>query len=385
MNDELTKLGKLRVLVIDDDESIRSLVESMLSDAYILETAESAVRALETIEIFKPNIVVTDVRMPEIDGIVFLQQAKKVNPAILFIIVTGFSNKTMAISAIREGAYDFVEKPFSKEALVNSVKRAANSIYSSLELREARNRSVQSEKLAAVGMMAGSIIHELMNPIAIIDGVAHRMLKQVVDGQIAPDTFKEGCEKIINLVERVVKVKNSMRNMVRQTSEKPELCGIQAIIEDATNLAGYLAKQKSITIAVQPIPEGLEIVCRRVEISQIILNLLNNAIHAVESQLVRNVVIECADLGDQISISITDSGKGIPESEREKIFTMFYTTKPVGKGTGLGLSTSRQIALNHGGTLDLDPTSPATKFVLRLPKILPQSESAQLALPGIID
>jgi signal transduction histidine kinase len=366
---------RLRLLVVDDDDSIRTLMMSMLQDSYSLASAESAAQGLELMTTFCPNIVVTDVQMPEVNGFSFMQQAKAIDPSVLFIMVTGYSNKAMAISAIREGAYDFVEKPFSSETLGSAVRRAADGIISARNLHDARERSIQSEKLAAVGLMAGSIIHELMNPIAIIEGVARRMLKKSGEDQVSSTDIQENCNKIISLVDRVVKINNSMRNMVRQTAESSEATKIRAIIEDATNLVSHIAKQKSISIAIGQFSPEIEVVCRRVEISQIVLNLLNNAVHALEGLEDRRINIDVGEQGDNLIISVTDSGPGIPVDIREKIFGMFYTTKPVGKGTGLGLSTSRQIAINHGGTLDLDPGSPNTRFMLTLPKTPPQAKA----------
>lgn len=107
--------------------------------------------------------------------------------------------------------------------------------------------------------------------------------------------------------------------------------------------------------------------CRGVQISQVLLNLLNNAFDAIELLPEKWIKLDAMKMEDTIVIHVTDSGHGIPEEEREKIFQPFYTTKPIGKGTGLGLSLSRKIVQDHKGTLTLDTNSAHTRFVIKIP------------------
>ena len=107
---------------------------------------------------------------------------------------------------------------------------------------------------------------------------------------------------------------------------------------------------------------------RHVEISQVLVNLLGNAYDAVIGQTSPWIAVDCVEDSNNFIISITDSGPGIPEEIRERVFIPFFTTKPVGKGTGLGLSLCARIAANHGGTLRIDETNEFTCFVLTLSK-----------------
>jgi signal transduction histidine kinase len=112
--------------------------------------------------------------------------------------------------------------------------------------------------------------------------------------------------------------------------------------------------------------------CRPTQITQVLLNLLNNARDAAEESEERWVQLDVTELADWIRISVTDSGKGIPVEIREKIMSPFFTTKAVGKGTGLGLSITKSIVDSHRGTLILDEESVQTRFVIELPKRQPQ-------------
>ena len=108
--------------------------------------------------------------------------------------------------------------------------------------------------------------------------------------------------------------------------------------------------------------------CRRIEISQVLIILLNNSFDAICKRKERWVKVEAKDLGDATEISVTDSGDGIPLEIQEKILTPFYTTKEVGEGTGLGLSIGKGIIDGHSGRFYIDNNSPNTKFIIELKK-----------------
>ena len=119
--------------------------------------------------------------------------------------------------------------------------------------------------------------------------------------------------------------------------------------------------------------EAIEIECRSVEISQVLLNILNNAYYAIENNKDKWIRINVSETEDQVEISITDSGEGISKEIQEKIMQPFFTTKEIGKGTGLGLSISKGIIDQHNGKLYLDTASANTRFVLCLPKVIYRS------------
>lgn len=132
-----------------------------------------------------------------------------------------------------------------------------------------------------------------------------------------------------------------------------------------------------IDMRIESIDESLTLDCRETQISQVLLNLLSNASDAIEKLEKKWIRIGAQERGDWIELSITDSGNGISEKIREKIFQPFYTTKEVGKGTGMGLSISSGIIRSHQGELTIDPVCPNTRFIVRLPKrqISPTNQS----------
>src|SRR5262249_54178985 len=138
-------------------------------------------------------------------------------------------------------------------------------------------------------------------------------------------------------------------------------------------------RRNSIQLKIQHGSPNLKIECRSTEISQVLLNLLNNALDAVQPLDQKWISIDVADAGNDVEIAVTDSGPGIPAHLRDKIAQPFFTTKEIGKGTGLGLSISRGIAEAHHGGLFLDPVCANTRFIVCLPKRQPVPEPALAA------
>src|SRR5713101_88704 len=176
-------------------------------------------------------------------------------------------------------------------------------------------------------------------------------------------------EKIRNTATRVTKITMGLRKFARETRGDPaKATGVQEILEETLPFCMERLKQNSVELRVAPVEPSLRIDCRPTEISQVLLNLLNNAVDAVEPLPEKWVEVKVKNVGTDVEISVMDSGKGIPKQFRDKVGQPFFTTKQVGHGTGLGLSISKGIVEAHGGHLNLDAECEHTRFVVTLPK-----------------
>ena len=235
-------------------------------------------------------------------------------------------------------------------------------------LQEQQAKLIQSSKLSALGEMAGGIAHEINNPLAIITGKLY-LLKRLYDVSFPNKNaiFKE-IEKIEHTAIRISKIVRGLRVFSRDSSKDPnEIVKVESIISNTISLCSERLTTHGIKIAVD-CPAQLKISCRPTDISQILLNLLSNsfdALHTVSEKWIKIKVVDSSH--DSIQIEVVDSGNGIPMEARDKIMQPFFTTKEIGKGIGLGLSVSKGLAQANGGELMLDPDSPQTKFLLRLP------------------
>jgi C4-dicarboxylate-specific signal transduction histidine kinase len=236
--------------------------------------------------------------------------------------------------------------------------------------KEAEMKLTQASKLSALGEMAGGIAHEINNPLSIIKGYVDLLKRLSTRGALKEDILLQYIEKMDSTVGRISKIVNGMRRFSRESSmdEKVEY-SINKIIEETLDICQERINNNGIVTEVVYLSNDPLVFCRPVEISQVILNLVNNSYQAIASQARPLIQILCEEMPEHYRIRIIDSGDGIPLIVRQKLFQPFFTTKDIGVGTGLGLSISRGIIEEHEGHLYYQDDSPNTTFVIELPKI----------------
>lgn len=238
------------------------------------------------------------------------------------------------------------------------------------DLREEEAQLLHSAKLSSLGQMAGGLAHEINNPLTIIQGKATLARRLVERLQITEkEPLLQSLNSIETNVERIAKIVKGLRTYSHEGSgDQFTMNSILKILEGTLELCQTRFIDSSIDLRLSPVSEQLYIECRPSQISQVILNLLNNAFDEALTSSHKWVGLEVTDAGPEIVISVTDSGSGISKENREKLFQPFFTTKPPGKGTGLGLSIIKGIVENHGGTIELNAELAHTCFTVRIPK-----------------
>lgn len=227
----------------------------------------------------------------------------------------------------------------------------------------------QNAKMAALGVMSSGIAHEINNPLAII--LARVQLMQSYLQAIAPDPNTEKMASSIQIIDqavkRISKIIKSLQSFSRESSQDPmEMVSLSEIVEMTLGLCESKIKNANVTFE-RKVEPTIKILCRSVEISQVLLNAINNSLHAASSQETKWIKLEAQVLNHFVEIKVTDSGPGIEESLREKVMIPFFTTKDVGSGTGLGLSLSKGIVESHGGQFYFNHDCPNTQLVIKLP------------------
>jgi signal transduction histidine kinase len=279
---------------------------------------------------------------------------------ILYVVV-------LSVSLIRLSRYvsDSILFSFEKEGLKK-------------KLFDTEASAIESAKMAALGQMAGNIAHEINNPLAIISAYNNQLQKMSSSGEMSQENVNQILEKIDRTVMRMGKIVSGMRVFARvQKDEEPmETVPVHKIISETLDFCLGRFKSNGILLTVDAIPLSLLIECRWIQISQILVNLLNNAFDATQGQAGGAVHIEVCEQNGKTILAVIDNGAGMTPAVREKIMMPFFTTKAIGKGTGLGLSVARNIAQAHGGDLQLDLSSPKTRFVLTLPQSASRHQTA---------
>ena len=226
-----------------------------------------------------------------------------------------------------------------------------------------------SNRLASVGEMTSAIAHEIKNPLGIIQGHADLLQMTVQMGELDKDLILEINGKIQKTVQRISQIINGLRSYSKaDTDSVSEVISMSDLIHESIEFSRAKFSHAAIGLQVLLPPQEVYVECRPVQISQVLVNLLNNSFDAIATREQAWLRVELLDNADTVCLAVTDSGPGISPEIRAKLMQPFFTTKGNNKGTGLGLNVSRKILKAHGGTIELDEQSKNTRFVIRLPK-----------------
>lgn len=240
------------------------------------------------------------------------------------------------------------------------------------ELAEERAKSMESSRLASLGEMAAGIAHEINNPLAIIRAATEQIVtraKSIDDALILKNT-----DRILTITDRVAKIVKGLRSYSRDGRADPMAeFSVRQLVHDTADFCQARFRNHGVELRIAEIDPSLKVVGREVQVSQVLLNMLNNGFDAIKgTEQTGWVAVEIHRPVGALEIHVVDSGPGVPKELEWKIMQPFFTTKPVGTGTGLGLSISRSIMESHHGQLILDTESVNTRFILRFPHTVSQ-------------
>lgn len=373
---------KWKVVLIDDETDIREVVSLVLTDAgFIVETAGNGKAGLELCQTFCPHIVITDIRMPGMDGLAVLEHLKKRSPDIEVIVITAFGELDFAIRALQLDASDFITKPVSERAIHLALKRAMERYLSRKKLKEYalfleqeninQAKLMHRDKLISLGRLSASVVHEINNPVAGILNYAKLMLKILEQGGFSEHStvrFTDHLTLVASEAERISTIVSSLLTFSRKSSFTTSRVKIDELIERSLVLARHRLELAGIGLAVdveQGIPEfegDFNL------LQQCLINLVFNAIDAMERGGLLEVSASFCPETRRVLIRVRDSGVGIAPESLDHIFEPFFTTKDEGRGVGLGLSIVFGIMERHRGNVTVkSQPGRGTAFTLELP------------------
>lgn len=237
-------------------------------------------------------------------------------------------------------------------------------------------RMTESARLAALGEMAGGIAHEINNPLAIIKVSAEMLSHRIQLGQFEADLFQSNLAKIDATVERITKIVMGLKRLTRGSSAKEQdTISVFDIVQDAVSIVEQKMKDHQIDLQVEGGREDYYVIGNGVQIGQVVVNIVTNAIHELTGQEDAKIRIFSENSNDRLSVVIANNGPKIPPEIERRIMEPFFTTKEIGVGTGLGLSISQNLMNYNGGDLLLKQTDDEVQFVLSFSKI-PKKMSA---------
>ena len=226
-------------------------------------------------------------------------------------------------------------------------------------------RLVLQTRLSTLGMMSAELAHEINSPLMVIDGRLRILHNELLSQEQTSDKSLKNIEIIKRNSQRIQGIIKSFKTMSKSgENDVFEYFELSTIYEEVQDLVSQKINDEKIDFKISSIPDDTKILARRIQIVQVLTNLINNSTDAIRGTINPWIKLESVITPEKIVISVTDSGLGIHEDHVENIFDPFYSTKGSAEGTGLGLSISKKIMREHGGDLHYNRLSTHTQFIL---------------------
>ena len=372
-----------KILLVDDEEDIREVVHLSLADmGYQVLEAEDGDEALRIFQKVQPPIVLTDIKMPNMDGIELLQKIKRENPETEVIMITGHGDMDLAIKSLKYEATDFITKPINVNVLEIAMQRACDRIITRQQLKEyteslerlIREKTKLQDHLSSLGLMISSISHGIKGLLTGLDGGMYILEQGFAKGNQGEIT--DGWEVVKQMIERIRKMVLDILFYAKERDMRWERI-------DALSFAEEVAKvvEPKIRSAGIEFEKSFDLKIGEFEINagyvhSALLNILDNAADACsrdKSKQKHKITFEVKQDKGHIIFDIADNGIGMDDETSEKIFTPFFSLKGE-KGTGLGLFISNKIIQQHGGEIIVkSKLGQGTRFSVKIPKMQPES------------
>jgi signal transduction histidine kinase len=376
--------GAPRVLVVEDNEELRSFLAHRLSRLYRIDEAGDGAAGLAVARLTTPDLIVADVMMPVMDGYELCRRLRS-DPslaAVPVILVTARAGAEAAVQGLEVGADDYVVKPFALRELEARIAAQLRARETERQLHERESR------LVAVGQMTSSLVHDLRNPLTLLKGytdLAYRMALRSGDAVIAGELVQvqAASDRLRRMVEEIL-------DFARGGSPRLQIepVPVRRFLDQAlTPLTADLEERGIATEVHLKVDDELRINLDQDRMQRVLENLLRNAREAVSTAGTAGtagarrvfVHVRVVEEEDALAIRVADSGPGIPDELAGHLFEPFATT---GKrqGTGLGLVTVRNLVKAHGGEIRVETAAPegGAAFTVTLP-LIPASEESESA------
>ncbi len=373
----------IKILIVDDEEIILTLFKSALETwGYQADIAEDGQKALQKCSEGDYQILITDLNMPNMDGMALLRRVKARWPMIEIIVVTGFGTIETAIDAMKMGASDFILKPVNFEQVQLTLKKCCQKIRADHENQALRESIAQLRELNAMKDRFLAITsHEIRTPLTIIKGYLE-ILEMSLEDQ-SPEV-RETLDILLRTTRQLSETLNRMHALQRANrsgwSPPSEPVNLNALLQTVRQEMGRLFQHRQISFTVQ-LPETPVWVHGSPNALRIIIQeLLHNALKFTPNH--GRVGLTMKDNNADVEISVVDSGIGIPFGEQELIFAEFYEVQDslhhktsredfMGGGMGIGLSLVKEVVTSLGGRIHLDSEPGAgSTFTISLKKAI---------------
>ncbi|MCK5162136.1 MAG: hybrid sensor histidine kinase/response regulator [Desulfobacula sp.] len=369
--------NQISILVVDDEEDIRDVLEIVLKDiGYTVFLAENGEKALEIFQSESPDIVITDIKMPVMDGIELLRQIKRENPATEVLMITGHGDMHLTIRSLKYEAMDFITKPVNVDILEIAIEKAIEKIVARQKLLEYTQKlellilekSKLADHLSSLGLMIGTISHNIKGLLTNLDGGIY-VARSAVKSKDSK-TIKEGLDLLEQAVDRIKKMVMDILLYSKERKLNKIAIDTKIFIENIKEIIEIKLKGTNIVFQCNDSNFPDTMYFDKEFMLAALINILDNAIDACMADTQKKsheIGFEISRKKDQLVIYIHDNGCGMDSQTKEKIFNLFFSSKST-KGTGFGLYISNSIIKQHDGSIQVTSIKgKETRFKIILP------------------
>lgn len=338
----------------------------------------------------EPIIFIIDIVLVGKTGMEIYQRISSVSKKVRVIFITGDENfvndENIRNQILLEGSIDLMEKPVKWHELAIKVKNNMQLLLYQCNLEEIiaerTQQLIHADRLATVGTMVSSIVHEISSPLTFIKAnqemcrYAYDKVKKVTDNKEVLSVFDNlilpSVEESMNGIERIEELLQSFRRFYRRDDTTSEV-DFSELFAEVKNLTSYNIRHNNINFSIEIAKNApKKIVCKKQELIQVLTNIVNNAVDAFEETEIKQKELKISVSGGNFltNIVVSNNGPEIPKDVFDRMFEPFFTTKKAEKGTGLGLAISRQILKFMGGTIYVENKSkkhPTVDFIITIP------------------
>ena len=366
------------VLVADDNADMLEYLRRLLAARYEVEAVPDGQAALDAARARRPDLILTDVMMPRLDGFGLLQaiRADGALRDVPVVLLSARAGEEAKVEGLEAGADDYLLKPFSARELIARVDANLQLARLRRETAESdrRYRETQAElahvtRVITLGALTASIAHEVQQPLAALDTGALACRTWLDRATPDLDKARSCLELIIKASSRAREVIRRIRTFAKKAEIERVALAVNDVIKEVIALVqGELARHR-VSLQLELAPTLPTIMADRIHLQQVVINLVMNGIEAMQSvtDRPRQLVIQSSqEETEQVHVSVTDCGVGISTENAGRLFEAFFTTKS--SGMGMGLSICRSIVEAHGGRLWVTPNVPfGATFEFTLP------------------
>ena len=369
--------NQISILVVDDEEDIRDVLEIVLKDiGYTVFLAENGEKALEIFQSESPDIVITDIKMPVMDGIELLRQIKRESPETEVLMITGHGDMHLTIRSLKYEAMDFITKPVNVDILEIAIEKAIEKIVARQKLLEYTQKlellilekSKLADHLSSLGLMIGTISHNIKGLLTNLDGGIY-VARSAVKSKDSK-TIKEGLDLLEQAVDRIKKMVMDILLYSKERKLNKIAIDTKIFIENIKEIIEIKLKGTNIVFQCNDSNFPDTMYFDKEFMLAALINILDNAIDACMADTQKKsheIGFEISRKKDQLVIYIHDNGCGMDSQTKEKIFNLFFSSKST-KGTGFGLYISNSIIKQHDGSIQVTSIKgKETRFKIILP------------------